>query len=474
LAKINSMMDVGKRAMMNSQTALQTVGHNIANKSTEGFSRQRIETQTNIPISEGRYQVGMGAKTSSVTRINDIFLEKQLRFEGTQLGFEQAKSDAMTRVEQIYNEQMNKGLNQSIGEFFNSFRELATNPESTATRTLVRDTAKFVTKDFAKAVASLRAIQGELDQQVTQQVGQINAFGKEIAQLNEKIAAIEISGAPANDQRDRRDLLIKKMSEMANVRVTEAGNGMISVTVGNSGIIVSGNSSNEITSGRVENKNGREGIRNAIFIQPAVGADPMNITKEIKNGSLGGIFEVRDVAINSLLDDVDELAFSFINGVNGIHRQGFDAFSNPGGALFAPLQNKIEAAQNMGLDAAVAKDPGRIVAGIMPNAPGDNRIANMIGELQQQRVMEQGTTTYDEFYNSIVGKVGIATEKANRSAESQKNIHAQLENIRDSVSGVSLDEEATKMIEFQKTFDASAKLIQTADEMFDTILAMKR
>ena len=474
MAKINSLMDIGKGSMSNSQTALATVAHNIANKSTEGFSRQRVEIKSNIPISEGRYQVGMGAKTGSVTRINDLFLEKQLRNEGTALGFEQAKSDAMTRVEQVYNEQMNKGLNVSIGEFFNSFRELATNPESTATRTLVRDTAKFVTKDFAKSVASLRAIQNELDQQVTQQVGQINAYAKEVAQLNEKIAAIEVSGAPANDQRDRRDLLVKKISEIANLRVTEGGNGMISLTVGNSGIIVSGNSANEITSGRVDNVAGREGIRNAVFIQPAVGADPMDITKEIKNGSLGGIFEIRDIAINGLLDDVDEFAFGFMNEVNGVHGQGFDVFNNPGGNLFAALQSKTNAAQNMTLDAGVARDPGRIAAGIMPNAPGDNRIANKIAELQQQRVMEQGTTTFDEFYNSIVGKVGIATEKANRGAESQKNIHAQLENIRDSVSGVSIDEEATKMIEFQKTFDASARLIRTADEMFDTILAMKK
>lgn len=467
-------MDVGKGSMANSQTALQTIGHNIANKSTEGFSRQRVEIKSNPPINEYRYQVGTGAKTGAVVRVNDLFLERQLRNEGTQLGFEQAKSDAMTRVEQVYNEQMNKGLNKSLGEFFNSFRELATNPESTATRTLVRDTAKFVTKDFAKSVESLKAIQNELDQQVTQQVGQINAFAKEIAELNEKIATIEVSGAPANDQRDRRDLLVKKTSEMANVRIGENANGMISVTIGNSGIIVSGNSYNQISSGKIENKNGREGIRNAIFIQPAVGADPMNITKEIKTGSLGGIIEIRDITINSLLDDVDDLAFSFMNEVNKVHRQGYDAFDNPGGDLFASPLKQIDAAQNMEIAAVVAKDPGRIVAGLVPNAPGDNRIANMMADLQQQRLMEKGTTSFDEFYNSIVGKVGIATEKANKGAESQKNIHAQLENIRDSISGVSLDEEATKMIEFQKTFDASARLISTAEEMFDTVLNMKR
>src|SRR3954465_9686651 len=141
MSKISAMMDVGKRSMMNSQTALQTVGHNIANKSTEGFSRQRVEIQSNSPENHGNYQVGMGARTANVTRINNPYLERQIGEEQSTQGFLGGQSDALMRVEQVYNEQLNKGLNTYMGEFFNSFRELANNPESTATRTLVKDNA---------------------------------------------------------------------------------------------------------------------------------------------------------------------------------------------------------------------------------------------------------------------------------------------------------------------------------------------
>ena len=110
MSKISSMMDVGKRSLANSQTQLQTVGHNIANKSTEGFSRQRVEQVTNVPISEGNLQIGMGARAAQVTRTNNPWLEKQIQREGSNGGYMDTRADALGRVEQVYNEQQNKGL----------------------------------------------------------------------------------------------------------------------------------------------------------------------------------------------------------------------------------------------------------------------------------------------------------------------------------------------------------------------------
>src|SRR5690349_1526602 len=103
------MMDVGKRSMMNSQTALQTVGHNIANKATEGYSRQRVELQTAEPVGIGKLRIGQGSKAAAVTRVNNAYLEKQIGNEQASLGYYNAKHESMTRVEGIYNEQMNKG-----------------------------------------------------------------------------------------------------------------------------------------------------------------------------------------------------------------------------------------------------------------------------------------------------------------------------------------------------------------------------
>jgi len=135
MARIWSMMDVGKRSLANSQTSLQTVAHNIASKSTDGYSRQRVDLVTNEPIGEGNLRIGMGARAGTVTRTVNPYLEKQLEREGNGLGYSDARAETLGRVEQVYNEQINKGLNQFVGEFFNSFKELSNNPESLAART---------------------------------------------------------------------------------------------------------------------------------------------------------------------------------------------------------------------------------------------------------------------------------------------------------------------------------------------------
>jgi flagellar hook-associated protein 1 FlgK len=133
-----------------------------------------------------------------------------------------------------------------------------------------------------------------------------------------------------------------------------------------------------------------------------------------------------------------------------------------------------DASQFIDLSEAIKRDVGKIATGAIANAPGDNRVANVIANIQNQKSFNRNEDTIDDFYRSMVGQVGVLARTSRMSHEAQRDIHAQLANIRESVSGVSLDEETTKMIEFQKTYDASARLIRTADEMFDTVLSLKR
>ncbi|MGE0527354.1 MAG: flagellar hook-associated protein FlgK, partial [Bdellovibrionales bacterium] len=218
MSKIWSMMDVGRRSLMNSQTSLQTTAHNISNKSTEGYSRQRVEMLTNEPVGSGKLRIGMGARAGVVTRTTNEYLEKQIEREGNNLGYMNARSDMLGRVEQVYNEQVNKGLNHSMGNLFNTFRELSNNPESLATRTQVKEAADFLAKDFHRVNSQLREIQKDADFRIATKVEEINQLTKEIAGLNEKIQVVELNGVPANDERDRRDHLLKQLSEKVNIR----------------------------------------------------------------------------------------------------------------------------------------------------------------------------------------------------------------------------------------------------------------
>ncbi|MCM2281610.1 MAG: flagellar hook-associated protein FlgK [Bdellovibrionaceae bacterium] len=476
MSKINSMLDVGKRSMMNSQTALQTVGHNIANKSTEGYSRQRVEVVTNEPVTSGRLRIGMGSKSALVTRINNEYLEKQIGKEQANLGYLGGKSDAMMRVEQVYNEQSSKGLNKYIAEFFNAFRELGNNPESLATRTLVRETADFVTKDFGRVHSQLTEIRKDIDQQVITHVEEVNAYSEEIARLNEKIQLIEMKGegAPANDERDRRDLLIKKLGEKVNIRWAEGEDGMVTISAGMSALLVTGYDAKKLVV-QETSATERKGEGNVdIFYLPSERAVPVKVTEQFTGGSVGGLLEVRDQVITDLMSNMDNMAFTLATSVNEAHMLGFDGYNSKGGQFFRQPMDVRGSASNMRLVDSILEDPNRIAAAAQPNAPGDNRIANIVSQLQGVKMMNDGQSTFDDFYNGVVGQVGVVTRRTNTAHDSQGDIVKQLNHIRESISGVSLDEETTKMIEFQKSFDASARLIRTADEMFDTVLNLKR
>ena len=467
MSKISAMMDTGKRSLMNSQTALQTVGHNIANKTTEGFSRQRVELLSNQPIGEGKLQIGMGARAGVVTRVNNPWLEKQMQREGTNMGYEDARSEAMGRVEQVYNEQNNKGLNQYVTDFFNSFRELSNNPESLASRTMVRESATAMTNDFTRLTEQLHAVQEDIDGQLRTSVEEINQITKEISSLNEKVQTIEIQGIPANDERDRRDLLLKKLGEKIDISWAEGKDSLVTVTAGRTAILVSGTSCSELKAAATNTRN-----RVEVFFKGT--GTPANITDQITGGRIGGILQVRDQVIEDLLDQADKMAYTMAKEVNTAHVEGFDKYGKPGVLFFEMPEGMKGAASSMSLNKTLFNDVGRIAAASKPNAPGDNTVANVISSIQYQQVMDGGTATMDDYYNTQVGQVGALTQRAIKAQESQKNMMSQLTNIRESISGVSLDEETTKMIEFQKMYDASARLIRTADEMFDTVLNLKR
>lgn len=468
MSKISLMMDTGKRAMANNQTALQTVGHNIANKSTEGYSRQRVEVQANIPVLAGRFQVGTGTRAAQITRINNPFLEKQMQKESSLSGFFDARAEAMSNVEEVYNEQFNKGLSQNMAEFFNAFRELANYPESIANRTFARDAGQLLASDFQRVNNDLVGAQADLDMQIRVNVGEINQIVKEIANLNEKISLVEMQGIPNNDERDRRDLLLKKLNEKIDVSWAENNAGQVTVTVGKNGVLVSGFSAQELVAETAET-----GDRLDVLFKAATG-QLVPLTKTITGGRLGALLEVRDKTIEDYKGKLDELAHTFVTEVNKIHTKGVDLLGRPGQNFFAEDSNIKGIAGRMALNSTLMKDANRVVTGLREKGVADNSVANVISELQTKPLLSEGSATLDDFYRASVAEVGVFAQRSKTESETQKNVVSQLQNLRESISGVSLDEEATKMIEFQKGYDASARLIKTADEMFDTLLSLKR
>ncbi len=473
-ARIGTSMNVGQRAMMNSQAALQTVSHNIANKNTEGYSRQQVETFSNFPNGAGKMRVGTGARAVTVQRVNNPYLEKQLAGEKSQLGFLNGQNVALMRLEQVYNEQQVDGLNSSIGKFFNSFRELSTNPESMPKRIAVKESADLLVRDFNRVGEQLADIRKEANGQAQVQVNEINSVTQEIASLNMQVQKVEIGGGFANDERDRRDALLKNLGELIDIKWAEGKDSTVTISTADDAILVVGNEARKLeavsTPGR-ENK--AEGDFDIMYYHNEY-AEPMVLTDRIRGGKLGGLLSVRDGDVTEFERKIDMLSFEIANRVNDLHRQGHNAYNQRGEDFFSHVGGQDGASGTIKINPTILGDVGRIVAGADPNSPGDNRIANMISDVQHSKSMLDGATSIDEYYNGMVAELGLRTQNINGMVATQEGVVNQLENLRESYSGVNIDEEIASMIEWQKQFDASARIIRTADEMLDTVINIRR
>lgn len=473
-SRITTAMNIGQRAMMNSQTALHTVSHNIANRQTEGYSRQKTETFTNFPYGHGKLRNGTGASAASIQRVNNPYIERQLGNEKSQLAFLQGQTKSMAQLEQVYNEQSVEGLNASMVDFFNSFRELSTNPESMPKRIAVKETADLLTRDFKNVSEQLRDIRGDANAEVAVHVNEINSITHEIAALNGQIQRVEAGGGFANDERDRRDLLIKNLGELTDIKWAEGEDRTVTISTGNNAILVVG-----LDAKRIEaiptpgNEKKAEGDYDVVYYHHEY-AEPLVLTDRIRGGKLGGVLSVRDGDVGDFKNKIDTMAFGLAQAVNDVHSQGYNAFNTSGTMFFEPMTSAKNAAESIAINAQILGDVGQIAAGFDPNLPGDNRVANQIAELQHKKGLFDGNSSVDEYYNGIVAELGLKAQKANHHAEVQEGVVKQLENLRESISGVNIDEEVASMIEWQKQFDASARVIRTADEMLDTVLNIKR
>lgn len=493
------LFNIGRTSLHASKTSLKTTSHNIANANTEGYSRQRVHQETNTPISEGSYTLGTGTNIRSVKRVHDALIEKKLNHSLTSSNFHEERTFQLERVEEIFNEINSDGLNKILNKFFNSFRELSNQPENEVVRSLVKDNAQLVVNDFNRLSDEVTAVKENIDAKIHASVNEINTLAKSIASLNKEIINVENLGGESGDLRDQRDLAVRTISEFFKVNTYEDNKGQYTVNVQGAGSLVSGGMVNELAADSVtENSSNDEGNMELFFS----GRTNNKISGSIATGKLGAALKVRNEDVATLREHMDELAYGLTKATNAIHRRGYvnreipmDQNGNPidpmndinyfpeinakrqkitGINFFKDLNSQSNASGKIELSEDIQEDINNISTGLAPNSPGDNRIAIAISKLQHEKILNDENSTFEESYLTAVGTIGLATGKSKIDEEQANGILAQAQSVKERLTGVSIDEEAANMIKYQHAYDASAKMIKVADEMFDSVLGMIR
>jgi flagellar hook-associated protein 1 FlgK len=193
----------------------------------------------------------------------------------------------------------------------------------------------------------------------------------------------------------------------------------------------------------------------------------------VTGGSIAGLIQARDVLIPGYLDQLDTLAYSVVTQVNAVHQTGYDMNGATGANFFTPLPSAAGAARNISVSAGIVADPKTIATGGTAVA-GDNAVARKLADLRDSRGMSGGTATFSDAWSALVYRVGSDSKAASDEQSSRAEIVRQVELLREQVSGVSLDEEATMMMKYQRAYEANARFFQAIDSALETLLSLHR
>ncbi len=635
-----SSLGLGLSSLNTSQAALQTTGHNIANATTPGFSRQRVEQVSRRPQDFNSFQVGQGVEVANVRRIVDEVLNGSLRDATAQSGQLGVQKQVFDRVEALVNAFSDSDLSTAFSQFYDSLQKLADRPEDGSTRREVVEKGQNLADVFKQFGEGLRAARETVNDDIKTRVGDANQILTQLADLNDQILKSENGGldvGSANDLRDRQGLLLQQLSEIVQVRTVQTSDGATQVLAG-SDFLVSGN--------RAVTLDTRTSVdRDNTIATPFIRDTGAALT--LRGGALAGLVGVRDGALAGLIDDVNKLAGGFAYAFNQIHVDGTglrrytdltstqevgqpalgtapiatngtianvtsdNSVSDPslvpfGANTFAGLdfvvtsgpnegqrrrivandgtgeiqfdrpfdqplsvgntfqvtslpfiirngtfQMKVtnevtgvtstvtvpvdidktlpdstlssiasaidgiagisasitngnhlrissdtpqtttfafgqdtsgflaaiglgtfftgSKASDLGVNAVVANDPAFVAAG-RSTAPGDNTNAAALVALRDNKVFDRGSLSTEDFLQSIVTAVGTKSASLGDRVTGQELLVSQLDNQRQRISGVNLDEEAVNLITFQRTFQASARFIRVVDELLSTLI----
>lgn len=458
---LNAALNAGQTSMRTNQKAIEVTGLNIANVNTPGYSRQTPNLSPYPALLMGDFFVGQGVTVTGIERSHDVFLAGQIRAKNADVGYETAMESPLEGVERAVS--LSEGsIADEFDNFFNSLRELSTNPSGEIERRLVIQQGNLVAAAFQDADKELDLVQNNINTAMTSMIDGVNIRTAEIGELNKRISAVEAVGQDAAADRDRRDLLVKELANSIGAIGFETSDGSWSVQLPNGMPLVEGDSYTPLA-GQVIGEN--------VELHLEFGDADINLDRNSVGGEFGGLYQVRDVLIPQVRGRLDELAYEFVDAVNTQHQSGVGLDGVSGRDFFTPLATVADAASSISV--AVTDTAHLGVGGASgTGAAGDNENLLLMLDLEQAQTI--GTDTFVSHYGKTTAIVGVEAARNKQAVEGLSDALVQLENLRDGVDGVSLEEEMINLLKYQNAFDASAKFLATVDEMMASLLTLKR
>jgi flagellar hook-associated protein 1 FlgK len=432
-----SGLNTALRGVQAHQAALDVTSHNIANVDTDGYSRQQVVFGASpyLDIAAGAKQDGTGAQLGqgvdvlNYRRLRSDFLDLQYRAQNMASSQSEVTSQRLTTVQSLLGSNTANDLGKQLDTFWSAWSTLSANPTSQA----AKDAVVGAGQNLASRFNSLDSDLATSSQQATDAIsdmlsddGPIKPIATELSQLNDRINRAVQSGTEPNDLLDRRDQLLDQLSQYGQVSVTPDPTLNPDGTKTNPGMI-------QVSFG---------GAATPLVSQSAVTMPTTATLSATPGGQLGGLQDAA-AKIDSYRTTLSTMAASLISSVNGLATNPI--FSGTGAN-----------------DIAVVATGATITATTASGAAGDNSVAIAIAALRGG--------TVDTAYAGLVRQIGGDVANANAANATANSVLSSIDGQRQSVSGVSMDEEMTNLIKFQRGYQAAARALTTMDDILNTLI----
>lgn len=471
---INESMIIARSGILTHAQRLGVISHNIANVNTDGYHRQTVLLGTNPPIqptmlSTTPYDEGTGVRIVDVVRSYNHLQETMLLQQNSSAEYHSEKAAALSDIEGLLAGTGDATLDARLQEYWNAWQDVANNPESMAYRNVLIQRGASLTDHINMVYDRLNTFRNlsaagvgpNFTGVVADEVDSINSLATRIADLNYRITRTEVAYDP-NDLRDKRNVLIRELSEKVNITVADD----FGITIDGEILVnADGSTRNELTITTVSNG-----------VAPAVQLSLDGSTVVPTGGSLGAWMDIVDIT-DSMMANLDTMANTLIADVNALHTAGYDLAGNAGidfftgagaggitvNALIHDTSNPLN--DNPELIAAAAT----LHAAGVPNT-GDGANALLIAQLVYNKSAALGNQSYSEYWNGNLSALGATIKSESDLAEDGKAVINMLSDAIQNETGVNLDEEMISMIEAQRAYQASSKVFTILDEMLDFII----
>jgi flagellar hook-associated protein 1 len=450
---IGSILNMARAGLNAQQTAIQIASQNISNANTAGYSKQRVELAASLPTLFPYGNVGTGIDIKTISRARDATLDASYRTDSSGQSYSDTTTGALEQIQSVFGEPSDSGLAASLDAFWSSWDDLSNNPTSSAARSVVRSAGDNVASTLNRFAKQLDMLDQNMRESMNGDVNRVNAISQQVAKYNQQIVSAESSGHTAPDLRDARDLLLDEMSNLTGGQVVERSNGSVAVYAAGR-MLVDGATANPLQM----NDGNPPTISYAGSLAPLAGI----------GGTLGAKIDISANRIPGVLAKLDAIATSVVQGVNAVHSTGTVYSGTPPVASSAGdfFDATGLTARSIKLSSTLASANDVAAAGPTATGPGNNDVAFALSNLRDSSINSD--------FQDLVGAVATSANQSSDDAAVQKTLATNSNTRRQSVSGVSTDEELIDVIQHQHSYQAAARLVTVVDQMTQSLLDLGR